>query len=158
MPGTSSSCCPPASTTFILKIRAHALHRHQASGKHLCRDKELFYLRNKAYDANQELNAIATTDKAARESKIRQLLGKVGSNPFITPPFACDYGCHINAGTDCLSPNPLSYSDVWNVSYHGDFVCSRTFCANQAQLFIDCPDMTPYMCTHIGFCEHPLHI
>ena len=146
-PGTSSSCRPSDSRKLISKFGSHILHKNKIvfiapDAVHLhalfsefrenvmrkfvisqsvqtivCRDKELFDLRNKACDASQELNAISTTDKAARESKIRQLLGKVGSNPFITPPFACDYGCHITAGIADLSPLPESSTDIRASAY-----------------------------------------
>lgn len=59
-------------------------------------DAELVDLRDKALNLTGEFNN--TWDKVKRESVARQLFGSLGKNPYITPPFNCDYGTFIFAG------------------------------------------------------------
>lgn len=60
-------------------------------------DKELLSMRVKA----RELMALYNQtpfDREQRTAILKQLLGKMGDNIDIQPPFFCDYGCHIEVG------------------------------------------------------------
>ncbi|MGI5864646.1 MAG: sugar O-acetyltransferase [Myxococcales bacterium] len=46
----------------------------------------------------QKLNQSDPADLAARQSLLAQLLGEMGENAYIEPPFFCDYGSHIYVG------------------------------------------------------------
>lgn len=62
------------------------------------RDAELLGL---AHRARALLAAYATTpstDAAARHAVLTQLLGSVGEEVWIEPPFFCDYGVHVHIG------------------------------------------------------------
>ncbi len=60
-------------------------------------DETLFRMRVKARERMQEFNQ-SPYDVQLRYSILEQLLGKIGKNVDIQPPFYCDYGCHIEAG------------------------------------------------------------
>lgn len=59
-------------------------------------DAELTAARRRARDLTRRYNA--TTEDDDRVGLLRELLGRVGANPIIEPPFHCDYGCHITLG------------------------------------------------------------
>ena len=46
----------------------------------------------------QEYNLIRISDLEARDALLRRLIGKVGANLTINPPFLCDYGSNIELG------------------------------------------------------------
>ena len=62
------------------------------------RTPELLDERNRALEKCQQLNALPTSDRENRDRVIGELFHKVGKNPFITPPFSCEYGSNVTAG------------------------------------------------------------
>lgn len=46
----------------------------------------------------QYYNSIRITDLEERLRTLKELLGKTGENPYIVPPFYCDYGSNIELG------------------------------------------------------------
>jgi maltose O-acetyltransferase len=60
-------------------------------------DEELKQMRLRARSLMHEYNH-NVYDKVARRGLLQQLLGKIGANTDIQPPFFCDYGSHIEAG------------------------------------------------------------
>lgn len=46
----------------------------------------------------QRYNALPSTDLAARDALIREILGSTGRELFINQPFYCDYGSNIHVG------------------------------------------------------------
>ncbi len=65
---------------------------------YLASDPELVADHRRAVMLTQQYNATAETEQDLRSHLLQQLLGQVGSNPQITPPFYCDYGSNIQAG------------------------------------------------------------
>ena len=65
---------------------------------YLSSDPELVELRFKALDLIRDLNTSPPRDVDRQQKVLRQLFGKIGSTFSVTPPFFCDYGCHIFAG------------------------------------------------------------
>jgi maltose O-acetyltransferase len=63
-------------------------------------DPELKEARLSARLLLREINAGLGEDTAAIAALFRKLLGPVGRNPWIEPPFYCDYGKHIYLGND----------------------------------------------------------
>src|SRR2546423_1534125 len=64
------------------------------------RDPELLALAHQARARLLRFGAIPSTDTAARQRLLCDLLGTVGEGVWIEAPFFCDYGKHIHIGTD----------------------------------------------------------
>jgi len=60
-------------------------------------DAQLFGMRVKAREMMKVYNQ-SPYDKTIRRQLLNNMLGKMGSNIDIQPPFYCDYGCHIEVG------------------------------------------------------------
>ena len=71
-------------------------------------DPELAAARLRARELCRRFNDAAPADAAGREAILRQLLGRMGENCWIEPPFRCDYGTqiavgdHFYANYDCI--------------------------------------------------------
>ncbi len=65
---------------------------------YLASDPALVELHFKALDLLYDFNTLHPRETAEQKRMIRQLFGKIGQTFSITPPFYCDYGCHIFAG------------------------------------------------------------
>jgi maltose O-acetyltransferase len=61
-------------------------------------DPALVLERRRARDLLKELNESRDEQRDRRAEILRQLLGRVGSNAWIEPPFYCDYGPNIFLG------------------------------------------------------------
>lgn len=73
-----------------------------------------------AYDACQRLNALPTTDHAAQEAIMRELLGSCKERMFIQPGFFCTNGKNIHVGEDFLMNVNLVILDIVRVDI-GDY-------------------------------------
>ena len=73
-----------------------------------------------AYDACLRLNRIQTTDHAAQEQIMRDLLGSCGKRMFIQPGFFCARGSNIHVGEDFLMNVNLVILDIMPVTI-GDY-------------------------------------
>ena len=51
----------------------------------------------------KKLESIDVTDRAGKESAIRELFGSVGANPNVLPGFRCDNGRNIHVGDEFLA-------------------------------------------------------
>ena len=69
------------------------------------------------YDYNQ----IRPTDFKAQREILEKLLGKIGEDSVIYPPFWCDYGYNIEMGKGCLANHGLTVLDGAKVRF-GDNV------------------------------------
>ena len=49
-------------------------------------------------DQCHRYNQLSPNDREAQREILAALLGKMGEDVFITPPFWCDYGYHITVG------------------------------------------------------------
>ncbi len=65
---------------------------------YLASDPELVELRRRARDLVRAYNASDASDVSGRQGLLRELLGRVGKNSEIEPPFNCDYGFNILLG------------------------------------------------------------
>ncbi|KAJ3049536.1 hypothetical protein HK097_009469 [Rhizophlyctis rosea] len=62
-------------------------------------DPYLVEARKKAHTICRDYNSTnATGGDEVQRNRIRELFGKVGENPYIEPPFKCDYGANIEIG------------------------------------------------------------
>jgi maltose O-acetyltransferase len=62
------------------------------------RDPELLALAHRARALVASFTAAPSTDFAARQSILAELLGSVGEEVWIEPPFFVDYGAHVHIG------------------------------------------------------------
>lgn len=55
-----------------------------------------------AQSLTQRYNALAPADVEGREALLRELLGEIGAETVIRPPFHCDFGYNIRIGSGCF--------------------------------------------------------
>lgn len=72
--------------------------------------------RLKARKLVQEFNLSEPEDLAKRTELIGRILGKVGKNAYIEPPFRCDYGSNIEIGDDFYANYNCIVLDVAKVT------------------------------------------
>ena len=72
--------------------------------------------RLKARKLVQEFNISEPEDFAKRTELIGRILGKVGKNAYIEPPFRCDYGSNIEIGDDFYANYNCIVLDVAKVT------------------------------------------
>lgn len=66
-----------------------------------CGDAELLALWHRAKDLARDYNLTNSSDTKRKSELLNELLGKVGNQLWITPPFHVDYGCTIYFGNNC---------------------------------------------------------
>ena len=66
---------------------------------YLASDPELTAARQRARRLTRLYNASTEDEEAARLELLAELFGKLGEGAYIEPPFRCDYGSNIYAGT-----------------------------------------------------------
>ncbi len=69
-----------------------------ANEPYIATDRELVEMQITAQHLLYTFNLSLPNEVEKRCEMIQALLGAVGQNPIIQPPFRCDYGCHIYAG------------------------------------------------------------
>lgn len=87
-----------------------------------------------------EYNKLAPFERAAQTEILKKLLGKIGENVIITPPFWCDYGYHIKIGNDFYSNHNLVITDGAEVSFGDNVFIAPNCCFTTAEHAID-PEM-----------------
>ena len=76
------------------------LEKMLAGELYLARDPELVRMSRRARNLYFEYNRTNPNDRSRRDELLKQLLGKMGDNIEILPPFFCDYGVHISVGSN----------------------------------------------------------
>lgn len=66
-----------------------------------CGDKELLTQWHKAKDLVRDYQQVDSDNHVEKNKILDELLGGHGKDLWITPPFYCDYGCHIYFGNQC---------------------------------------------------------
>lgn len=66
-----------------------------------CGDPELLELWHLGKDLARKYNLLDSHDAQGKKEILKQLLGGMGDNLWITPPFYVDYGCNIFFGNNC---------------------------------------------------------
>ncbi|WP_330949437.1 sugar O-acetyltransferase [Virgibacillus sp. MG-45] len=61
---------------------------------------ELFQERQYAKELLYQCNTLPPTEVTQRHDLLKKLLGKVGENLYVEPPFRCDYGYNIAVGNN----------------------------------------------------------
>ncbi len=71
-----------------------------ANELYIANDPELVAMRTRARRSLRFYNATAQDDLDRRAALLKDLLGSLGDNVWIEPPFYCDYGSHIYLGNN----------------------------------------------------------
>lgn len=65
-----------------------------------CHDKVFLDMKDKARHLVLEYNALEYSNKERKKAILRELLGGIGENASVRPPFLCDHGCNIYLGNN----------------------------------------------------------
>lgn len=82
-------------------------------------------------------NQLSPNDKEAQQEILLSLLGKMGENVTITPPFWCDYGYHITVGDFFYSNHNLVITDGANVTFGDHVFIAPNCCFTTAEHAVD---------------------
>ena len=74
-------------------------------------DEDVLAISNRANDLCQKLNSISQNNQEERYSVMKELFGKIGSNPSIKVNFNCDFGENIFIGDNFLANYNLTILD-----------------------------------------------
>lgn len=82
-------------------------------------------------------NQLSPNDYEAQQNILSKLLGKMGSNVVITPPFWCDYGYNISVGNSFYSNHNLVITDGAKVTFGDNVFIAPNCCFTTAEHAID---------------------
>lgn len=90
---------------------------------------------NPAYEAEIQkgkakcfrFNQLSPNDRSAQQTILQTLLGRMGKETIITPPFWCDYGYNIEVGDFFYANHGLIITDGAKVTF-GDHVFIAPYC------------------------------
>lgn len=85
-------------------------------------------------------NQLSPNDKDAQHKILKDLLGEMGENVYITPPFWCDYGYNIRVGDYFYSNHGMIITDGAKVTFGNHVFVAPNCCFTTAEHAID-PDM-----------------
>lgn len=88
--------CHPADKSRVLTSERQ---RMLGGAPYNSRDPELLQLAHRARALLRRYNASDSTDASGRRILLTELLGSVGEDVWIEPPFFCEYGPHIHIGS-----------------------------------------------------------
>jgi len=87
-------------------------------------EPELVAMRLRARELFKAYNDSNPGEKELRTGILRDLLGTVGKNPIIEPPFYCDYGANIHAGDNVYFNFDCVVLDVAEVKIGNNVMCA----------------------------------
>ena len=85
-------------------------------------------------------NQLSPNDTDAQREILAELLGSIGRNVIITPPFWCDYGYNISVGDFFYSNHNLVITDGASVTFGDHVFVAPNCCFTTAEHAID-PEM-----------------
>ena len=92
---------------------------------------------SKCKDICYQYNQLNPNDRKSQQKILARLLGKMGENVIITPPFWCDYGYHISVGDYFYSNHNLIITDGAQVSFGNNVFIAPNCCFTTAEHAID---------------------
>lgn len=98
-------------------------------------EKEISKCKEKCYQYNQ----LSPNDREAQQKILVDLLGAMGQEGMITPPFWCDYGYNISIGDCFYSNHNLIITDGAKVTFGDNVFIAPNCCFTTAEHAID-PD------------------
>lgn len=96
-------------------------------------ESEIYKCKEKCYKYNQ----LSPNDTEAQLKILKELLGKMGDNVMITPPFWCDYGYNISVGDYFYSNHNLIITDGAEVKFGNNVFIAPNCCFTTAEHAID---------------------
>lgn len=99
-------------------------------------EEEISKCKEKCYRYNQ----LSPNDRKAQQEILASLLGKMGKETVITPPFWCDYGYNITVGDYFYSNHNLIITDGAKVTFGDNVFIAPNCCFTTAEHAID-PEM-----------------
>lgn len=99
-------------------------------------EEEIRKCKEKCFQYNQ----LCPNDREGQQVILQQLLGKMGKETIITPPFWCDYGYHITVGDFFYSNHNMIIQDGANVTFGDHVFIGPNCCFTTAEHAID-PEM-----------------
>ncbi len=87
-----------------------------------------------------QYNQLSPNDRAAQLEILKDLLGKMGRETVITPPFWCDYGYHIRIGDYFYANHGMIITDGAEVTFGDHVFVAPNCCFTTAEHAID-PEM-----------------
>ena len=85
-------------------------------------------------------NQLCPNDREAQQIILQDLLGKMGKETIITPPFWCDYGYNITVGDNFYSNHGMIITDGAKVTFGDNVFIAPNCCFTTAEHAID-PEM-----------------
>lgn len=85
-------------------------------------------------------NQLCPNDREAQQIILQELLGKMGRETVITPPFWCDYGYNISVGDYFYSNHGMIITDGAKVTFGDNVFVAPNCCFTTAEHAID-PEM-----------------
>ncbi len=99
-------------------------------------EKEIERCKERCFQYNQ----LSPNDKAAQQKILSELLGEIGKEVVITPPFWCDYGYNITLGDYFYANHNLIITDGAKVAFGNHVFVAPNCCFTTAEHAID-PEM-----------------
>ncbi len=96
-------------------------------------EAEISKCKDKCYQYNQ----LNPNDTEFQQKLLAEILGKMGSNVMITPPFWCDYGYNITVGDYFYSNHNLIITDGAKVTFGDHVFIAPNCCFTTAEHAID---------------------
>lgn len=94
----------------------------------------------KAKEMCYRYNQLCPNDNEAQQLILQKLLGKMGENTIIVPPFWCDYGYHITVGESFYANHNVIIQDGGGVTFGDNVFIAPNCCFTTAEHAID-PEM-----------------
>lgn len=91
----------------------------------------------KGMEKCHQYNQLSPNDKAAQQEILSDLIGKMGKNVVITPPFWCDYGYNITLGDHFYSNHNMVITDGAKVTFGDNVFVAPNCCFTTAEHAID---------------------
>lgn len=95
---------------------------------------------SKCKDKCYKYNQLNPNDRAMQTQMLKDILGSMGKEVIITPPFWCDYGIHISVGDYFYSNHNLIITDGASVTFGDNVFIAPNCCFTTAEHAID-PEM-----------------
>lgn len=96
-------------------------------------EKEIEKCKEKCYKYNQ----LSPYDRQSQREILTDLIGKMGKDVIITPPFWCDYGYNITLGNNFYSNHNMIITDGAKVTFGDNVFIAPNCCFTTAEHAID---------------------
>lgn len=91
----------------------------------------------KCKDKCFEYNKLNPNDRQSQRKMLEEILGNMGKEVMITPPFWCDYGYNISVGDYFYSNHNMIVTDGARVSFGDNVFVAPNCCSTTAEHAID---------------------